>query len=69
MLAFFAGFEYDKGDRSPYRSVLIIDPEFVVWRAVPTPRDSAVANQLIGLEDWGGNISLGVGNLRRLRRV
>ena len=25
---------------------------------VPTPRDSAVANQLIGLEDWGGNISL-----------
>lgn len=25
---------------------------------VPTPRDSAVANQLIDLEDWGGNISL-----------
>ena len=40
-----------------------------MWRAartpyggpVPTPRDSAVANQLIGLEDWGGNISLGWG--------
>ena len=37
-----------------------------MWRAVrtpyggpvPTPRDSAVANQLIGLEDWGGNIVL-----------
>lgn len=28
---------------------------------VPTPRDSAVANQLIDLEDWGGNIILGWG--------
>lgn len=27
---------------------------------VPTPRDSAVANQLIGLEDWGGDFLLGV---------
>lgn len=41
-----------------------------MWRAVrtpyggpvPTPRDSAVANQLIGLEDWGGNISLRSGS-------
>lgn len=28
---------------------------------VPTPRDSAVANQLIGLEDWGGAFVMGVG--------
>ena len=40
-----------------------------MWRAVrtpyggpvPTPRDSAVANQLIDLEDWGGNYILGWG--------
>lgn len=40
-----------------------------MWRAVrtpyggpvPTPRDSAVANQLIGLEDWGGLYILGWG--------
>lgn len=40
-----------------------------MWRAVrtpyggpvPTPRDSAVVNQLIGLEEWGGNLSLGGG--------
>ena len=40
-----------------------------MWRAartpyggpVPTPRDSAVANQLIGLEDWGGAFVIGVG--------
>ena len=28
---------------------------------VPTPRDSAVANQLIDLEDWGGDFVIGVG--------
>ena len=36
--------------------------------AVPTPRDSAVANQLIDLEDWGGSFLLGVENRESCRR-